>query len=223
MPQQDPQRPDPNTLYAVPVDDSDAFKGSRHAKVTIVEAFEFACPHCSTVGKLLDDVLKEYKGDQVKVVSKHFIVHPQLATHAALATCAANRQGKFAAWERRLWPLVWQGDPRPQLVRENLEPAALEKLAGELGLDLRRFKADMTGADCAKDIEKDRSELAALGIRGTPGVYINGRFYMGQRTVEAMKQVIDAELAKADKAIAAGTPAEAYYQSAVVDKGLKSL
>lgn len=40
MPQQ-PAGPDPSTVYSVAVDGS-AYDGPQHAKVTIVEAFEFA-------------------------------------------------------------------------------------------------------------------------------------------------------------------------------------
>jgi protein-disulfide isomerase len=36
-----PGQPDPSTVYAVPVGNS-PFTGAEHAKVTIVEAFEFA-------------------------------------------------------------------------------------------------------------------------------------------------------------------------------------
>jgi hypothetical protein len=38
---QPPPGPDPTTVYAVPIEGA-AFKGPEHAKVTIVEAFEFA-------------------------------------------------------------------------------------------------------------------------------------------------------------------------------------
>ena len=37
-----PPRPKPGVLYSVPVNDNDAFRGGKHAKVTIVEAFEYA-------------------------------------------------------------------------------------------------------------------------------------------------------------------------------------
>ena len=40
-PRQRPKRPNPNDVYAAPVGDA-PFKGAEHAKVTIVEAFEFA-------------------------------------------------------------------------------------------------------------------------------------------------------------------------------------
>lgn len=41
-PQQRPAAPNPATTYAVPLGKSSPYKGAEHAKVTIVEAFEFA-------------------------------------------------------------------------------------------------------------------------------------------------------------------------------------
>ena len=38
---QAPQRPDPKTVYAVPIEGS-AAAGPKHAKVTMIEGFEFA-------------------------------------------------------------------------------------------------------------------------------------------------------------------------------------
>lgn len=38
---QRPAGPDPQAVYSVPIDGS-PFKGAKHAKVTVVEAFEFA-------------------------------------------------------------------------------------------------------------------------------------------------------------------------------------
>jgi hypothetical protein len=35
-------RPDPNTVYYVPVDANDLVRGDQHAKVVVAEAFEFA-------------------------------------------------------------------------------------------------------------------------------------------------------------------------------------
>jgi hypothetical protein len=41
-PRQRPATPDPSTTYAVPLGKNSPYKGAEHAKVTIVDAFEFA-------------------------------------------------------------------------------------------------------------------------------------------------------------------------------------
>jgi protein-disulfide isomerase len=204
-----PQRPraDPNTVYFLPVDDGDHVIGPRHAKVTIVEAFEFACPHCYTTSKVMAQVHEKYPRD-VRIVGKQYIIHPDIATLPALAACAANLQGKYAAFHDALWKRAWSDSG---MNREALAAASLEKLAGEVGLDVARFKKDLAGDVCKADLEENRRLLPAVGVTGTPAIYINGKPYQGPRSLEAISAAIDQEIAAADKAAAAGTRVEDYY------------
>src|SRR5262245_15059490 len=73
-----PGRPDPTAVYSVPVEGSPV-KGPAAAKVTIVEAFEFACPFCYRVRGTMDELQKQY-GDNLRIVHKQYVVHPQVAT-----------------------------------------------------------------------------------------------------------------------------------------------
>jgi protein-disulfide isomerase len=205
-----PEGPDPSARYRIPVA-GDAHRGATHAKVTLVEAFEFACPHCATVGPTVDQLLADY-GKDLKVVAKHFVVHPQIATAPALAACAAAKQGKFAELKHALFTQAWPVENgQPRLDGEALAPAALEKLAGELGLRADAFRADMNGEDCKHAIERNRAEMIAAGARGTPSFYINGRPYLGPRTVDGFRRVIDEEIKVADAAVASGIAIEGYY------------
>jgi protein-disulfide isomerase len=220
---QPPRRPDPNTTYAVPVDEAkDAMRGAKHAKVTIVEAFEFACPHCYTVSKPIGEVVAKY-GDTVRVVSKQYVIHPAIATLPAHAACAANRQGKYAAFEHELFTRAWPTDGgKPRMDQTQLQQPALEKLAADLKLDVEKFKADMAGAECKAILDKQMAEMRQIGVNGTPAVFVNGRPYVGPRTIEGFSKVIDDEIKKADAAIAGGVKLEQYYSS-IVQSGKKTL
>lgn len=204
-----PQRryPDPKTVFSVPVDGL-PYQGGKDAKVTIVEAFEFACPWCERVRPEIKKVLDHY-GDDVRVVHKNFIVHPTTATVPALAGCAAGKQGKFHQMEELIWDKGFKAG-------RNLGRDNMNKLATELGLDMKKFAADIDGV-CKSVLAKDRSELARVGTRGTPSIYINGRFYIGQRNFAGFKRIIDAELALAKKRKAG----PGYYEQWVVKKGKK--
>lgn len=214
MPQQPARpRPDPNKVYSVPVDGA-PFKGPEHAKVTVVKAFEFACPYCEKVRPTLDQLQKDY-GNDVKIVSKHLIVHPQVATIPAFAACAANKQGKYAQMEDLIWEKGFKAGR--DLSRENME-----KLAGEIGLDMERFKKDMDG-ECQQIVQRDQAEMRRVGASGTPAFFINGRFLSGARPIEQFKALIDEELKKANDALAKGAKLETYYTENVVQKGEKQL
>jgi protein-disulfide isomerase len=206
---QRPPGPDPTAVYAVPIDGA-PFEGPQHAKVTIVKAFEFACPFCERVRPTIEQIEKDY-GNDVKVVYKNFVVHPQTATDPALASCAAHRQGKYKEMKELLWEKAYKANRN--FARDNLEA---------LGLDMAKYKADMDGA-CKEIIQKEQKELSAVGVRGTPAFYINGRYLSGAQPIDRFKAVIDEELKKANDAVSKGTSVDAYYSEAVLKKGKKSL
>ena len=212
MPQR-PPGPDPAKVYAVPIEGAPV-KGPANAKITVVKAFEFACPFCERARPTMDEIVKAY-GDDVRIVYKHYIVHPATATIPSQAVCAAQQQNKFAEMEELIWEKGFKANR--DLSQENME-----KLATELKLDLNRFKADMQG-ECAKLVQKDHQELAQVGVTGTPGFFINGRFIRGAQPFPAFKTVIDEELKKANERIEKGTAAEKYYQEWVLSKGEKKI
>ena len=98
----------------------------------------------------------------------------------------------------------------------------MDSYAKELGLNMERYKADTQGGACKSLIAKDQQQLAAVGTRGTPAFYINGRFLSGAQPIERFQEVIDDELKKANEALKAGKKAEEYYSS-IVSSGKKSL
>jgi predicted DsbA family dithiol-disulfide isomerase len=115
--------------------------------------------------------------------------------------------------------LIWEkGFAAGDLSADNMM-----RLADEAKLDRARFEADLTGQDCTRRIGQDQQELANFGVTGTPAFFINGRFLVGAQPLGAFKRVVDQELAKADKKIAAGVPVADYYRVAVLEGGLKSL
>ena len=159
------------------------------------------------VRSTLDELKKAY-GDDVRIVFKHYVVHPQVATTPALATCAAMKQGKFHEYEDLLWSKSWEGGRLG-----DLSEATMMKYAEELKLNADKFKADMAGDECKQVIDKDQKALAQVGVRGTPAFFINGRFINGAVPMEAFTKVIDDELGRkglpvppAPKPQAAATP-----------------
>ena len=139
-------------------------RGAPMAPVTIVEFSDFQCPHCAAAHPELARLVREFEG-QVKLVFKHFPLdsHPR-ALVAARAAEAARRQGKF--WE--MHDLLFEH-------QHELEDGDLERYAGMLGLDIERFKTDVSSDECVERVDADREEGKRLGIEGTPTIYINGR------------------------------------------------
>jgi protein-disulfide isomerase len=207
------KRHDPAVTYAVPIEGSPV-KGKPDAPVTIVEAYEFACPACENARGVIDEMAKAYP-DDVRVVYRTFLIHPPVATIPAHAACAANRQGKFD----EMAPLIWD---KGFNANRNLSAENMEALAKEAGLDLARFKADMNGDECKKFVQEEHTSLARLGVGATPSIFVNGR-YLARRSPDQFKALIEEELAKAKERIAAGTKPADYYKEWVLEKGAKKI
>ncbi len=220
-PQQRRNEPDRAKTYAVPID-NDPFDGPADAKVTIVKAYDYACPFCERVRGTMDDLHKKY-GNDVRVVYKQLVVHPNTAMSGALAFCAASKQGKSTQMDGLIWDKSFkarQFDP-DKCWETDAGCPLMNSFAQELGLDAAKFKQDMKG--CQVVVNADMKALQAFGVGGTPAFFINGRFISGAVPTDQFVTVIDEELKKANERIQQGTPQAQYYQQWVVDKGLKSL
>jgi protein-disulfide isomerase len=218
-----PRRPDPSTIYNLPVGDADVQRGAKVAKVTVIEGFDFACPYCAQSRPMLEEAASKHK-DVVKVVSKQFVVHPQVATLPALAVCAGQMQGKGVELENEIWARAWAAGEggRPKFDATQLAQENLEKIAGSKGLNVEKLKTDMQSQDCKASLARQQRELATIGVNGTPAFYINGRPYTGPRTVEGFEAAIMEEAKKADEALKSGVKLEDYYAT-IMKSAQKSL
>jgi len=201
-------QPDPTAVYAVPIAGEPVY-GSPQAKVTLVMCGEFSCPYCRRAWDTVDELQRKYGAD-LRVAYKSFVVHPKYATYMARAGCAATHQGKF----RQLADLMWS----QAYDTHQFEHAHIDDLAKQAGLDMTRYRADLTG-----EVDHDQAELSALGVNATPTFYINGRVIAGAQPIESFTTIIDEELLKATEEIANGVRPESYYDLEVLGKGLRSL
>ena len=159
-------------------------KGNPEADVKLVEFADFQCPHCRMVVPIMDEVSKKY-GDKIAFYYKHFPLpsHPQ-AMLAAQASEAAHRQGKF-------WPMhamIFEN-------QESLSKAKLRSFAQELGLNMDKFNKDFESSEVATHVTQQRAEGETAQIDGTPSLFINGKRYMGEKSVEAISAEIDKAMA----------------------------
>jgi len=150
-----------------PVDismDGARVKGNKNAPVTLVEFADYQCPYCVRAVPVVTQMLAKYPND-IQFVFKQFpltSIH-RFAQGAALASLAAERQGKF--WE--MHDLLFANS-------RALDEASLKKYAGDLGLDVARFEQDLKDPELAKNLEKDVQEGLRVGVNGTPSFFING-------------------------------------------------
>ncbi|MEW6431686.1 MAG: thioredoxin domain-containing protein [Myxococcota bacterium] len=160
-------------------------KGPKNAPVTIIAFSDFQCPFCSRAVPTLKQIEETY-GNKVRVAFKHQpLPFHQNAKLAAMASMAANEQGKF-----------WEMHDKMFANQQALDRASLERYASELGLDMGKFKAALDSNKFDAYVTADSNEGMRVGANGTPTFFINGRQVVGAQPFEAFKNVIDQELAK---------------------------
>lgn len=130
-------------------------------------------------------MLEQYPND-VKLVFKNFPltrIH-KFAMDAAVASMAANQQGKFWEFHDELFKNY-----------NNLNAEKFDELAQAAGLDMEQFKQDRQNPALAAMVQRDLKDGVEAGVRGTPSIFVNGRL-LQQRSLPGFKQIIDEELAK---------------------------
>jgi protein-disulfide isomerase len=159
--------------------------GSADAPVTIVEFTDFECSYCARLAPVLEEVHKAFP-EKVRIVYKNFPLRMhRFAVQAALAALAAQDQGKFWPFHDRLFQNYNQ-----------LNPQKIEEIRQELGLDAEHFNARMNDPALKDLIRRDLQEGSEAGVNGTPTVFINGKQYRGQRSLEGFKEAIETILGK---------------------------
>jgi protein-disulfide isomerase len=144
--------------------------GDAKAPVTLEEFGDFQCPPCGALHPILKTMEQEF-GPRLRVIFREFplaAVH-QYALAAARAAEAAGMQGKF--WEmhdllyenQKSWSNAF--DVRP----------VFEGYATKIGLNLEKFRRDLSSEAVGQRILQDGKRGRSLGVIGTPTVFMNGR------------------------------------------------
>ena len=138
--------------------------------------------------------LAENYPEDIRVAYRHFpliSIHDKAAISMQAAE-AAGLQGKF--WE--MHDLLFE----TQAEWGGMEIAAfeswLEEKAGELGLDVTQFTADLNSEENVAKAQKAWDDGSAAGFPGTPLMMINGRYYSGPTdypSLESITKIIQLE------------------------------
>jgi protein-disulfide isomerase len=167
-----------DAIEHVPTDGA-AARGPSGARVTIVEFADYECPFCARAEAIVHTVEQAHPGD-VRFVFKNlplpFHTHARLMAKAAVA---ADAQGHFWDMHDRLYTLA-----------APVERAALDRAAQALGLDLARFDRDLDDPSLDARIDADEADGKALGVKGTPTFFVNGRRIVGAQPSAVFEKAI---------------------------------
>jgi protein-disulfide isomerase len=189
--------------------------GSAAASVTLEEFADFQCPQCAAKHPVMNEIKSMY-GSRIHFIFRNFpldIPAHDKSYEAAVAADAAGIQNKFWEMQNVLFTnqKTWTSDPNYKQV--------WKEYGTRIGLDVDKWENDMLGIASKARVDADKKRAQAIGVNSTPSLYINGvSVPFEQMTVDGLKQLVDAELAKAPAATQAAPAANAAANTATSNK-----
>ncbi|MEZ4269806.1 MAG: thioredoxin domain-containing protein [Myxococcota bacterium] len=136
--------------------------GDPKAEHVIVEFLDYECPFCKQTFGPLKKTAKKY-GAVVYVKQLPLTAHHKYALAAARAALAAHRQGLF--WE--MSDALFENQDR-------LSDNVIAELAKQVGVDMKRFEADVNDPELDAILKRDEIEADAAKVDGTPSIFLDG-------------------------------------------------
>jgi len=162
----------------------DHVRGSINAPITIVEYGDYECPYTGGAYPVVKEIMKQFD-ERIYFVFRNFPlndIHPH-AQHAAEAAEAAAAQDKF--WQMHDYLFEHQ---------KALDDAHLFEYAKKVGLDIDKFKKEMSEHVYAPLINKSLKSGIDSGVEGTPTFFINGERYEDSWDLDTLTSFLNKSL-----------------------------
>jgi len=151
-------------------------RGPASASINVVLFSDYQCPFCARAEPVVRSLEQAHPGE-VRVVFKNMpLPFHDRAWLAAKAALAAGEQGKY-----------WEYHDALFAHQNALDRASLERYAADMGLDARRFARDLDDARLEARLEADVADADALGVKGTPTLFVNGRRVVGAQPLATLE------------------------------------
>lgn len=188
--------------------ENDRTLGSPSAPVTIDVWADFQCPFCDQFATTVEPrIITDFvTTGQAKLVAHDFAFigqgrSPDESTDAATAARCASRSGKYWEYAEYLW--ANQGAENSGGFRKE----RLDQVATAVGLDLTQFDQCLTDQSIRSSVATETSQGAALGITGTPTVFVNGQKQPTVPTYEQLATLIRQAAGSASPGASSASPA----------------
>ena len=155
----------------------DAIVGNPKGDVTIVEFMDYNCGWCK---KSMTEVQALVEKDKnLKVIFKEFPIFGEHSEYAARGALAAAKQGKY-------WPLhVAMFSHEGQVTKE-----VVDQLAMAQGLDMTKFKKDLTDQTVIDTIAANYDLAKSLQLNGTPAFIVDTQVVPGYLPLDGLETAI---------------------------------
>lgn len=138
---------------------NDPVAGNPNGKVTVVEFFDYQCPHCVDMAPVMTDIVKA--NPDLRVVYKEFPIRGPMSEFASRAALAANKQGKYNEFSHAL---LTSGKP--------ITNDFIFETAKNVGIDVDKLKKDMDDKSVKDQLQANIKLAQGLKLFGTPALFI---------------------------------------------------
>lgn len=164
----------------------DLVLGAENAPVTIYEYASMTCPHCAAFHRDTYDALKAEFIDtgQVRFIMREFPLDPFAAAGFLLARCTPDAEGYYAMVDLLFeQQAAWAG---------NYD--AFVALALQAGFTQASFDACLANQELIDGIYWSYDRGVEIGVNATPTFFVNGVRYVGELSIEQVRDAIAAAL-----------------------------
>ena len=170
--------------------------GPVDARVTVVEFLDPECESCAAVAPQVKSLLKEYDG-RVRFVVRYMPLHRN-AKLAAQYIEAAGEQGKYWEMMEKMFAMQGEWGEKHGTAGHNAAPTPpvselFEKYGKEIGLNVGQLNSAAGQSKYAEKAERDLRDGQAVGVRGTPTFFVNGR-RLARLSMSDLRNLINDEL-----------------------------
>jgi len=166
------------------IDERAPVLGAEGAELTIVEFFDYNCPHCRRSAGWVQQTLEKH-GDRVRVVMRDWPVRESVtgtSVEALRASHAARLQGKYAELHFALMGATG-----------GLTSERIDEIADSVGVDVDRMRDDMETMEIDELISDTMVLAAEIGIQGTP-FYVVGDQVVPGASIEMLESALRDQL-----------------------------
>ena len=171
--------------------------GPQGAKVVVLVFSDFQCPVCRRTADATNQIAEEFPGEVRVEFWQHALASHASAENAAVASLAAQRQGRF-----------WEYHDEVFRNQSAIDPTSLARYAAQLGLNMDQFNKDYADPELRVRVKAEGAFADQFGATSTPAFMINGKVHIGWGSWSGFRSDVERELAEARKLEAHGIPVE---------------
>ncbi len=164
--------------------------GKEDAKVKVVIFSDYLCPYCKKLAEENYDFFKNTEG--IAVYHRDLVVHTK-SLPLSLAVRCAGEYGKANEMHSIVFANVNAGD-NLQRYSEDLIEAKAREYAMFLGINPNAFSDCIKQKKYFSSVEWSTNNGYAMGLKGTPSIFVNKRLIAGYVKSDELKKIINEEL-----------------------------